>query len=139
MARTETTARALALTLIAASLAACTSVPLVDPPTIRGAATPEVTRAAILRALVRGEYRIEEDVPGRVRGRRQTPGWFMTVDVFYGRDVSIRYADSGGLYYATRSGVPYIHRGYVARAQELLMAIQAEIRLLSAVPYPRAP
>jgi hypothetical protein len=109
-------------------------VKLVNPPTVQGAPTPEVTRTAILRAALREEYFIDQDLPGRIRARYQGGDWFMSVEIEYADTISIHYFDSRAIDYQLRDGVPYIHRGYNYRAQELLDSIQRELELMAAIP-----
>ena len=129
----------LAVGLLAAlaGLTACSSVPLKDPPTVQGAQTPELTRVAILSGAYREEWTIDQDVPGRVRARVTGSDWFMSVDIVYGSDISIRFAESNGLGYQLRKGVAYIHGGYNSRCQDLLTAIQEELQLMAR--YPESP
>ena len=134
MTRISKAARGLSLVLVVAALTACTTVKLINPPTVQGAATSELTRTAILRAAMREEFFIDQDLPGRVRARYQDPDWFMSVEIEYGDTVTIRYFDSRAIDYQLRDGVPYIHRGYNYRAQELLDAIQKELELMAAIP-----
>ena len=128
---------AIALWIALAGLTACSTVPLQNPPTVQGMSTPELTRIAVLRGAYREEWTIDEDVPGRVRARVTGSDWFMSVDVVYGAEISIRFAESTGLGYQLRKGEPYIHGGYNSRCQDLLTAIQGEMQLLAR--YPEAP
>ena len=127
---------AIALWIALAGLTACSTVPLQNPPTVQGMSTPELTRVAVLRGAYREEWTIDEDVPGRVRARVTGSDWFMSVDIEYGSEISIRHAESNGLGYQLRKGVPYIHGGYNSRCQDLLAAIQDEMQLMARYPEP---
>jgi hypothetical protein len=120
--------------------AGCRTVPLVDPPPIPAAATPEETRAAILRALtVGGGYAVVADQPGQIVARYAYVDWNMVVSIAYSNEVSVRYVSSVGLGYAISDGVPIIHRGYNKRAQRLSDVIASEIaisRVTNAIPPP---
>jgi hypothetical protein len=120
--------------------AGCRTVPLVDPRPIPAAATPEETRAAILRALtVGGGYAVVADQPGQIVARYAYVDWNMVVSIAYSNEVSVRYVSSVGLGYAISDGVPIIHRGYNKRAQRLSDVIASEIaisRVTNAIPPP---
>jgi hypothetical protein len=103
--------------------------------------TPELTRAAIIRALIGLEYVVDEESPGRIRARYAQNAWTMVVDITYGKDIAIQYVDSIGLRYKVENDVTYIHRGYNARVQELAKEIQRQIMIagLESRPMPTAP
>jgi hypothetical protein len=124
------------LVVAVAGMTACSSVPLQNPPTVQSVLTPELTRVAILRAASREEWSIDQDVPGKVRARVTGSGWFMSVDVSYGPEISMQYAESAGLGYQLKRQVPYIHGGYNSRCQDLLAAIQQEMQLMARYPEP---
>ncbi|HTO08608.1 MAG TPA: hypothetical protein VMR86_16285 [Myxococcota bacterium] len=124
--------RSLALCLaLAAALSGCKIVPLVEAPRMRAGDTPELTRSAIIRALIGFEYMVDEESPGRIRARYEQNSWTMVVDITYGQDVAIQYADSVGLGHKVEHDVSYIHRGYNERVQELAKEIQRQIMIAS--------
>jgi hypothetical protein len=127
------------LALIAA--AACTA-PLVTPRPILAAATPDQTRAAILRALIENRYMVEADQPGEIVARYTKPDWNMVLEIAYSNEVSVRYVSSENLKYATSKGGPIIRRGYNKRVQHLSNEIATEIaivRATNALPAVAAP
>ena len=130
---------ALCLALAIGAVTACKTAPLVDPPRIAAATSPDASRAAIVRALVACEYVIDEESPGRIRARLQGGGWAMIVDILYDHDISIHYTDSVGLSYQLKNDVAYIHKGYNSRAEELAQEIQRQVMLVSLEnrPVPR--
>jgi hypothetical protein len=119
----------LCLVLAAGTVTGCRTAPLVDPPRTQVAATPELTRAAIIRALVRFNYQVDEESPGRIRARLARNAWVMIVEISYDRDVSVRYADSVGLDYEVKDDVAYIHKNYNSRADQLLKEIQRQVMI----------
>jgi hypothetical protein len=106
-------------------------VPLADPPPFRSAATPELSRIAIIRALADQRYTIDEESPGRIRARLQRNSWTMIVEVLYANDVSVHYADSVGLKYEVEDDVPQIHENYNARAASLSKEIQRQLDIVA--------
>lgn len=122
------TALCLALAL---GVTACRIVPLVDPPRTPAAETSQASRAAIIRALVEYGYIVDEESPGRIRARLQKSGWSYAVDILYDKDISIHYADSAGLSYQVKQDVPYIHRGYNRRTDDLLAEIRRQVTIAS--------
>jgi hypothetical protein len=134
--------RSLGLCLaLAAAVSGCKIVPLVEAPRMRAGDTPELTRAGIIRALIALEYVVDEESPGRVRARYEQNSWTMVVDITYGNDVAIQYADSRGLSFRVQDDVTYIHRGYNTRVQELAKEIQRQIMIagLETRPMPTVP
>ena len=123
------TALCLALALVAVT--GCKTVPLVDPPRIEAAPTPELSRVAIIRGLATYYYTVDEESPGRIRARLQNNSWTMIVEILYGRDISVHYADSVSLDYEVRNDVPYIHRNYNYRADDLVKEIQRQIVIVT--------
>jgi hypothetical protein len=121
----------------------CKTAPLVEAPRIpiHSGSTPELTRAGIIRALINLEYLVDEEGPGRIRARYQQNSWTMVVDITYGKDVAIQYADSIGLQYKVVNDVAYIHSGYNWRVQELATEIQRQMMIveLESRPMPTAP
>jgi hypothetical protein len=132
---------ALLLALTASALAACKSVPLAPAPHLWAASTPEHSRDAIIAALIRYGYVVDEEAPGVMRARLQKNAWSMIVEVRYDeKEISVNYADSHNLMYEVRHDVPYIHKGYNARAQELADEIKRQISIveLKSRPMPTA-
>lgn len=119
----------LCLALASSAVTGCRTAPLVDPPRTQAASTPELTRAAIIRALVRYSYTLDEESPGRIRARLARNSWTMIVEISYDRDVAVRYADSVGLDYEVKDDVAYIHKNYNARADQLLKEIQRQVMI----------
>lgn len=109
--------------LLAALLAACRSVPLIDPVPVACDSRPDVTPLAARRGLAHEGFEILEEAPGRVRGRMSRGGWTLVVDVTWARSVEIRYADSQSLGFETRDSVRYIRRGYNTRIHRLAASI----------------
>lgn len=112
-------------------LTGCKSVPLADPVEIPAGATPEQSRAAIIRALAEQRYVMDEESPGRIRARLQRNAWTMIVDVTYDQRIAVHYADSMGLYYRIEDDVPLIHRNYNSRADSLQKEIQRQLMIVS--------
>lgn len=96
---------------------------------MRAADTPDLTRKAIVRALINLEYMVDEESPGRIRARYEQNSWTMVVDITYAQDVAIQYADSIGLGFKVEKDKSYIHRGYNSRVQELAKEIQRQIMI----------
>src|SRR6516162_9339144 len=127
---------AIALVVLWAAVSGCASGPLQNPLKVQGMATTELTRIAILRAASREDWLVDQEAPGRIRARVQGSGWFMSTDIEYGSDITIHYADSQGLGYQLRKGHPYIHGGYNSRCEDLLQAIEDEMKLMARYPEP---
>jgi hypothetical protein len=121
----------LCLTLSLGAVTACRTAPLVDPPPAPPAATPELTRAAIIRALGTYHYIIDEESPGRIRARMQRNSWTMVVEVHYGQDITVHYADSINLRYQVKDDVAYIHKNYNGRVVELVTEIERQIEIVT--------
>jgi hypothetical protein len=119
------TVACLALALLAAS--GCRTAPLVDPPPTAAGPTPEQTRIAVLRALATKRFVVDEESPGRIRARLQKNSWSLVVEVLYGKDVSMHYADSVNLRYKVENDVAYIHRNYNGFVRELQDEIQRQL------------
>ncbi|HKC52235.1 MAG TPA: hypothetical protein VKF60_15685 [Myxococcota bacterium] len=124
--------------LLVALLAACKTVPLRDPDPVKGAPGPDLTLLAIHRAMALEGFVEDEVSPGLLRAHLIRGDWSMTVDIEYAERVRVVYAGSKNLSYRVRHGQKYIHRGYNARAQRLVEAIQREALLISAEVDPDA-
>lgn len=122
---------ALCLALTMTAVTACTTVPLVDPPRTPAGPTPEQSRAAIIRALADFRYVVDEESPGRIRARLQKNAWTMIVEVDYGKDIAVHYADSVGLDYEVEDDVPQIHQNYNVRAEQLVVEIRRQIDIVA--------
>ena len=130
MLRHSLTLPVIAVCLVTA-LTGCRSVPLVDPPAMPAGATPEQSRAAILRALADQRYNVDEESPGRIRARLQRNAWTMIVEVTYAQAINVRYADSVGLDFEVENDVPHIHQNYNSRAAALQKEIQRQLTIVA--------
>jgi len=136
MPKTTSPSRARALILLvslALAASACrTPQPLVDPKPIAAAESSAQTRAAILRALIEGNYTVESEEAGRIIARYGGSKWNMVVAVDYSNQVAVRYLSSENLEYGTKNGTPVIHPGYNKRVQRLTREIGTEISIARA-------
>src|SRR5262245_55897928 len=130
MLRKSVTLAFLAVCLVTA-VTGCRTVPLADPPRVKGGETPQQSRTAIIRAFADLRYVVDEESPGRIRGRLQRNAWSMIVEVAYSDGIKVRYADSLGMDYAVENDIAYIHQNYNVRAAALLKEIQRQLTIVA--------
>jgi len=114
----------------------CRTAPLVDPPAIAASETPEQTRVAVVRALMRNRWVIESESPGEIIARLDGRGWNIVVAVHYANQVSLSYVSSQNLDYETSNGAAHIHKGYNARVRRLSDEIGLQIAMQRATEPP---
>jgi len=108
----------------------------VDPRPIATSETPEQTRTAIVRALMRQRWVVESEHPGEIVARLDGRGWNMVVAIHYAEQVTVSYLSSQNLDYDTTEGSPRIHKGYNARATKLADEINLQIAMQRATEMP---
>jgi len=128
-----------ALTLALAAIAVtagCRMAPLMDPRPVAVSTSPEETRVAIVRALMRNRWVVESEKPGEIVARLNGGGWNMVVAIHYADQVTFNYVSSFNLGYDDSEGAPQIHRGYNARAKSLADEIALQIAMQRATETP---
>ena len=124
---------------LALALAACVAPrPLFTPAPLVGAATPQETREAIVRALSEGGWGLESERPGAIFARFSQDDWSMFIEIAYSNEVSIRYVSSVNLRYGIgEDGRPVIHRSYNYRVGRLAKVISSYILIARTSNSPR--
>jgi len=110
--------------------------PLVDPQPIAASETPEQTRVAVVRGLMRNRWVIQSERPGEITARLDGGGWNIVVAVHYADRVSVSYVSSKNLDYETSNGAARIHKAYNARVRKLSDEIALQIAMQRATELP---
>jgi hypothetical protein len=110
--------------------------PLVNPQPIAASETPEQTRVAVVRALMRNRWVIQSERPGEIIAQLDGRGWNIVVAVHYADQVSLSYVSSKNLDYETPDGAARIHKGYNARVRKLSDEIGLQIAMQRSTEMP---
>jgi len=117
-------------------MAGCRMAPLVDPQPIAASETPDQTRVAVVRALMRNRWVIESERPGEITARLDGRDWNIVVAVHYANQVAVSYVSSQNLDYEISDGTARIHEGYNVRVKKLSDEIGLQIAMQRATETP---
>jgi hypothetical protein len=116
-------------------------VPLVDPPPIAvpGKMTSAQVEKAVKQALIKREWMIASDAPGKITATLAHRDYSVSIGVAYDvREIRISYLDSTDLKYEVKNGQRLIHKNYPSWIQNLVTDISNDLALTPSTsgPFP---
>jgi hypothetical protein len=107
-------------------------VPLVDPPPIAvpGKMTSAQVEKVVKQALIKREWKIANDAPGKITATLAHHDYSVSIDVAYDvREIRISYLDSTDLKYEVKNGQRFIHKNYPSWIQNLVTDITNDLAI----------
>jgi len=117
---------------LALLLMAFRQVPLVDPAPIAVPAkvSPAQVEKAIKQALIKREWLIASDAPGKITANYARREFSVTIGIAYdAKEVRVTYLNSTDLKYEEKNGQRYIHKNYQSWIQNLITDISGNLTM----------